>query len=1119
MIRIKQISILLILIFSNLFAINNEEFRSTWVITWEHDSDSSKIKVILDNHVAANMNAVLYQVRQGGTVYYPSSFEPWGYYAGYEDPGFDPLAFVIKEAHKRGLEVHAWFNTFQTSSTIAGSPAAKHPEWVCRDGDGNPMPQHRALSPGLKDVRDYTRDVAMEIVNNYDIDGLHLDYVRWNEYTTSSVLSKSSFPDNKLMDGQISEHQMELLKTTASANRYLYDVEHRYNDGTPEGFASWEDFWRFSTTELIKSLHDSIQVVKPYVRLSVAALGKYRWSGWQGYGSVYQDAADWYNQGYIDQLTPMHYHWTTGSGFYEMLTGGGDDNWGYWLNDDSNVLFSVGPGSYVLSDNNVWKNHASIVKECRKVDFVDGFQFFSYGTWENYQYWEEAGATFFPSKTKIRKNGNYSGDVPQKPQISLEKSSSTEYNLVIIPDVSETEKRWYVVYRSENETIDIDSSEIIAMKLTNEAFIITEEFDGTQNYNGQYSYSVTANNRYWWESELSNIQTSDAIPSNPPCLVNILPTEGDSIDINPEIIFEFSKEIDLASFENALTIVPDAEVSSIIISDDWNNKNKIITMSLVGLNHSTQYTITLNENLTDLNGVSLDGNNDGTPGDSYSIQFNTFNIDNIGPGIFATFPQVGVDEIDPENIFSIIFNELIDENTAAENIKIINNGNEINLDFMITKLNNKSIINCKTKSQLLSNSSIELHIENGITDTAGNGMNENVVISSNIADFYYSEIFTLDHFDNTNPWWDPEGAGGTVGTVGSKTTFIYSEDNYAPGFNNKESAKISYKWDSNHNGDFLLREHIPSGIPTTKQIDTSYTIQCYLYGDGSNNKFRFALYEKSGGEVAEVSKYHTINWVGWKLIEWDLSDPDEVGDWIGNGILDGGYYVIEGLHMTKGENGAMSGAVFVDELRIVKKSFDIQPDNHTPIIEEINDVTIDQGAYKSITVNYSDEDENDSHEIIALADTSLVRFNIRGHNSGDKIVIVPDDEFVGISEIMVVVKDFGVGELADTTIFTLNVGSTDVDDENVITRYSLSQNYPNPFNPETNIKFSIPKMNKVLINIYDMRGNKVHELVNDIYQAGIYNIKFNAGDYASGVYIYQLQAGEKVITKKMMLVK
>ena len=133
---------ILVLFLICLFASNtvlaqedNDEFRATWVITWELIDDENSTEAnkalarqIIEDHDRANMNAVLWQCRQSGTAYYNSSYEPWGYYAGGSDPGYDPLAYAIEEAHKRGLELHAWFNVFQVSSTAPGTPVAEHPE-------------------------------------------------------------------------------------------------------------------------------------------------------------------------------------------------------------------------------------------------------------------------------------------------------------------------------------------------------------------------------------------------------------------------------------------------------------------------------------------------------------------------------------------------------------------------------------------------------------------------------------------------------------------------------------------------------------------------------------------------------------------------------------------------------------------------------------------------------------------------------------------------------------------------------------------------------------------------------------------------------------------------------
>ena len=164
-----------------------------------------------------------------------------------------------------------------------------------------------------------------------------------------------------------SQEEIELLNANM-ASRFLYDVDHPYNAGVPAGFSAWEEWWRWSVTEFVRTLHDSVQAARPWVRLSAAALGNYNWGGWQGYGSVFQDAALWFNEGYVDQLTPMHYHWTTGAGFYSMLTGT-SASWGPYLQQGiaAGRLYSIGPPSYILSEDKNQNRHASIVDYVRNV--------------------------------------------------------------------------------------------------------------------------------------------------------------------------------------------------------------------------------------------------------------------------------------------------------------------------------------------------------------------------------------------------------------------------------------------------------------------------------------------------------------------------------------------------------------------------------------------------------------------------------------------------------------------------------------------------------------------------------------------------------------------------------
>lgn len=487
----------------------NSEFRSTWVITWNHIDryapahiNKMNVQTIMDNHKRANMNAVLFQARQGGTAYYESSYEPWGYYAGYEHPGYDPLEYAIQEAHKRGMELHAWFNVFQCSSTYSGSPAAEHPEWICRDRDGFTMNSYRSLSPGLEDVRNYTVEVAMEIVNNYDIDGLHLDYIRWNEHTNSLRTNVTHEDELKRPDGYISNE--ELIALNSRSGRYLYDYLHPYSAGVPDGYSSWEEWWRWSVTEFVRTLHDSIQTIKPHVRLSVAALGKYNWSGWQGYGSVYQDGALWFNEGYIEQLMPMHYHWTSANSFYGMLEGDCPECWSQFIQPgiESGRLYTVGPGSYILEEYNSWNNHGPIVETCRTIPWVGGFQFFSYGTWHDNDYWLTAGETFFKEKTIIPNIPVNSGTQPNPPGLSLTYMDSVFHDLTIIPSNS-SENYWNVLYQSTDGEIDPDRSKIIDVHFGCEPYTVNSGFINEND--SILVYGAVSFDRYWNSSQVSPI--------------------------------------------------------------------------------------------------------------------------------------------------------------------------------------------------------------------------------------------------------------------------------------------------------------------------------------------------------------------------------------------------------------------------------------------------------------------------------------------------------------------------------------------------------------------------------------------------------------------------------------
>ena len=240
---------------------------------------------ILDRLQAVNINTILLQTRVRGSVIYPSAIEPWdvaltGKHG--EDPGYDPLAFAITEAHRRGMELHAWvvaipcFKQAVAKQMNKKSLLKTHPELLVKHND------MYYLDPGLPGTADYLVRICHEIVSRYDVDGLHFDYIRYPE-------GAASFND------------------AASFKRY----------GGGKSKAAWR---RDNMNHIVRRIYQDAHAVKPWVRISSSPVGKYadlsRYSsrGWNARDAVYQDAEGWLREGIHDILFPMLYF--DGDNFY-----------------------------------------------------------------------------------------------------------------------------------------------------------------------------------------------------------------------------------------------------------------------------------------------------------------------------------------------------------------------------------------------------------------------------------------------------------------------------------------------------------------------------------------------------------------------------------------------------------------------------------------------------------------------------------------------------------------------------------------------------------------------------------------------------------------------------------
>ncbi|MEW6250392.1 MAG: family 10 glycosylhydrolase, partial [Planctomycetota bacterium] len=261
--------------------------RAVWVARY-HYRTPADVARIMDNCARLGCNTVLWQVRGECTVTYPSQIEPWGQEFGFRNPGFDPLALAIAEAHARGLRIEAWFNTLPgwrgaTPPPLAEHTFHQHPDWFLQDAAGRRQPltqDYVSLNPCLPEVRRHIMSVADEIAASYDIDGLHLDYVR---YIWDGIRNAvSTYPYD--------------ARTVA-----LFERETgRTPDEDPTGWLHWR------ANQLSRLVAD-IQAVLAHRRPGATLTAAVRGHPSDGYWQFLQNGVGWLRSGLVDAVMPMVY--------------------------------------------------------------------------------------------------------------------------------------------------------------------------------------------------------------------------------------------------------------------------------------------------------------------------------------------------------------------------------------------------------------------------------------------------------------------------------------------------------------------------------------------------------------------------------------------------------------------------------------------------------------------------------------------------------------------------------------------------------------------------------------------------------------------------------------------
>lgn len=484
------------------------ETRAVWLTTlngldwpYVHARTSFSIKSqkdelchILDQLQQANINTVLFQVRIRGTVLYPSALEPWdNCLAGSVglSPGYDPLRFAIDECHKRGMELHAWVVAIPVGrwgTEGCRQLRSKYPKMVKNVGGTG------YLDPAYPGTADYLARLCGEITANYDIDGIHLDYIRYSE----------KWP----MEGRTKKGRRIAGVSRSQA--------------------------RADLTRVVRHIHDTVKALKPWVKMSCAAVGKYedlsRYSskGWNAYSKVCQDAQGWLREGLMDMLFPMMYF--RGDQFYPFAFN--------WQENDYGREIVSGLGIYFLSPDQSPKGKAWHIMDVER------------------QLWflrqEHIGQAFFRSQYLTdNTKGLYdivcerinpypaltppmtwtSAATPDAPKRLDVTRSSIGDSLVWGAQKGDI---LYNVYASTSYPVDIsDARNIVAVKVRGNGILIPARHQPLE-----LNYAVTAVNRYGMESrprhspptEGTETWDDDGAPSD----ISLLANDGQWLDV-PQI--------------------------------------------------------------------------------------------------------------------------------------------------------------------------------------------------------------------------------------------------------------------------------------------------------------------------------------------------------------------------------------------------------------------------------------------------------------------------------------------------------------------------------------------------------------------------------------------------------
>jgi len=455
------------------------EIRAVWVtvnygLDWprkpfknEKDIETQKndLDRILDRLQDAHINMVFLQTRIRGDVIYPSRIEPRCEYvkSTYATADYDPLRYAVEACHKRGIECHAWLVVYHIGSQAMNRRLGRTYAELKRNNLIKTFNKNLYLDPGNPQTDTYIISIIKEIVSNYDVDGIHLDYIRYPD-------DPAGFPDN--------------------------DTYKRYGNGK-----SIDDWRRENINRLVYSIYNTVKSLKPWVQVSSSVVGMYKeipgtnQKHWTAYSSVFQDPVDWLKKGKHDFIVPMNYY--SGNLFYPFVRD--------WLSKSFGRFIVPGLGIFQMDNKEAgWKAPVLLdqVNFSREVK-TNGNAFFrtAYFLDKTNGFEKELRSRFYSTPALLPPLTWLSQTVPDAPaSLSAQSTGSFLYLEWEKTPEKDYQTVFYNLYRSKTFPVDTDNPEnLIAARLVDNYYRLPID----NRIESGYYYAVTGFDRYHNESVCS----------------------------------------------------------------------------------------------------------------------------------------------------------------------------------------------------------------------------------------------------------------------------------------------------------------------------------------------------------------------------------------------------------------------------------------------------------------------------------------------------------------------------------------------------------------------------------------------------------------------------------------